>query len=103
MEKLEMPNIEITTCEFILEVESAARESRRKAAGDVSTPIEMAYYQTSLELRRIVDRHIRRGQCAACRADERRSKPTTARVDSGLSHRSLPHSGLGQSIHAAGC
>ena len=94
----------ISNCEFVREVEAAAKEARNKGAADWNGPLALAYADVSLELRRIVNRHIRRGQCAVCRADERRSKATTARIDSGLSHRPLPPSGLGQSIHAAaGC
>jgi hypothetical protein len=67
-------NIAPSTCEFINEIEASAREVRRKAGVDWSGPVAMAYYQASLELRRIVARHIRREQCPACREDEDRRK-----------------------------
>jgi hypothetical protein len=44
------------TCEFVREIEAAAREVRRKASDDWSSPVSTAYYQCSLELRRIVSR-----------------------------------------------
>jgi hypothetical protein len=69
-----MSEPEITTCEFIKEVESAAREARRKGGDDPSGPLAMAYYALSLEMRKLVHRHITRGQCSACREDENRSQ-----------------------------
>jgi hypothetical protein len=67
-----MSVIDITTCEYVLEAESAAREAREKAAEDWSKPLSMAYAEVSLQLRKIVHRHIQRGQCASCREDETR-------------------------------
>jgi hypothetical protein len=67
-----MSEVEISTCEFIKEVESAAREARNKAASDWSSPLSMAYYHCSLELRRIVSRHVSKDECACCRRDESR-------------------------------
>jgi len=67
-----MSEIEISTCEFIKEVESAAREARRKGGEDPSGPLAMAYYALSLELRKLVHRHIRKGHCASCKEDETR-------------------------------
>jgi hypothetical protein len=61
-----------SSCEFINEIEASAREVRRKAGGDWSSPVAMAYYQCSLELRRIVFRHTNKEECAACREDEDR-------------------------------
>jgi hypothetical protein len=69
-----MSETEITTCEFIKEVESAAREARRKGGEDLCSPLAMAYFQVSLEMRKLVHRHITRGQCSACREDENRSQ-----------------------------
>jgi hypothetical protein len=67
-----MSEVKISTCEFIKEVESAAREARNKAASDWSSPLSMAYYQASQALRLIVSRHLTKGQCATCRRDESR-------------------------------
>jgi hypothetical protein len=67
-----MSEVEISTCEFIKEVESSAREARRKGGEDPSGPLAMAYYALSLELRKLVHRHISRAQCSACHEDEKR-------------------------------
>jgi hypothetical protein len=57
-------------CEFVREIEATAREVRRKASADWSSPLSLAYYTCSLELRRIVSRHITRSQCSTCLAAE---------------------------------
>jgi hypothetical protein len=67
-----MSQVEIATCEFIKEVESSAREARRKGGEDPSGPSAMAYHSLSLELRKLVHRHISRSQCSACHHDEKR-------------------------------
>jgi hypothetical protein len=64
-----MSEVEITTCEFIKEVESAAREARKKAASDWSSPIALNYVQVAVELQKVVSRHVSKGQCASCIAD----------------------------------
>jgi hypothetical protein len=57
-------------CELVREIEAAAREVRRKAADDWSSPVSTAYYQCSLELKRIVSRHRARRLCVLCREEE---------------------------------
>jgi hypothetical protein len=73
-----MSKTDITTCEFVLEAESAAREARKKATSDWSSPVSMAYYQVSLELRRIVSRHVAKDHCVACKEDEARRRAGAA-------------------------
>jgi hypothetical protein len=67
-----MSETKFTTCELVMEAESSAREARKKGDDDWSSPLALAYYQVSLELRRIVSRHVLKGKCAACREDELR-------------------------------
>jgi hypothetical protein len=93
----------ISNCEFVRELEAAAKDAYSKGAADWNAPIAIAYGQVSLEMKRIVNCHIRRGHCAACRADELRSKAATERVNSGLSSRPLPHYGQSILVSAAGC
>ena len=64
-----MSESNITRCEFVEEVENAAREARKKGSAlDWQGTLAAAYAQTSLELRRIVHRHIER--CPICRENE---------------------------------
>jgi hypothetical protein len=88
-----MSEVTITpsTCEFINEIEASAREVRRKAGGDWSSPVAMAYYQCSLELRRIVSRHINKDECAACRQDE--SRQVSEQLHPRMNHAFHHHSG----------
>lgn len=91
----------ITTCEVILELESAAREVRRKAGDDWSSPVSMAYYQCSLELRRIVSRHVNKNECAACREDEKQLQ-AAANKQTHRSVRSSPRETYTRSAAAMG-
>jgi hypothetical protein len=94
-----MSRSDITTCEFVLEAEYSAREARKKAADDWSSPLALAYYQVSLELRRIVSRHVAKEECAACRGDETRRQATEciAHLGSSVIH-SLVGDGLGNGV-----
>jgi hypothetical protein len=60
------------TFEIVNEIEAIGMEVRRKANAACQSHVSMAYYQTSLEMRRILHRHIAKGHCAACLADEAR-------------------------------
>jgi hypothetical protein len=94
-----MSRIDIITCEFVLEAESSAREARKKAGDDWSSPLALTYYQVSLELRRIVSRHVSKQECATCREDEARRQAPGCIVDLGVSViRSLAGNGLGSGV-----
>jgi hypothetical protein len=66
-----MSEVNSTRCEFVEEVENAAREARKKAAANWKGPLVAAYAQVSLEMRGIVHRHI--AKCIICQQEELQS------------------------------
>lgn len=94
MEKI-MSTTEYTTCDFVKEVENAAREAKGKAAEDWNSPLSTSYFHASLELRKIVLRHVRAGRCRSCSQDQSRHKvseqasPSMPRVPQDISQVSM--------------